>query len=487
MRQTVLRMAVAIGLAVSIFRCTADSSLAQPADFDIPGGHFFTQTSGDPDRGFAVIDDDQARFWSEFRRFGGVQAVGYPISQRFLWQGFISQAFQRVVFQWRPELSQVLFVNVFELLHDAGHDDYLLAARQVPRQAQFDEAGLSFEQIVASRLALLDENPAIRTKYFSVAGDPVQLNGLPTSPVTDMGNHLALRAQRVVFQQWKVDVPWASINEVTVALGGDIAKELDLLPDKAALQPIDAPSPLDEFSYPNLRTLPPQDISLGTITVGGERRHVVRFTNTVWNAGEGPLELRGVFAVEMQAFQRIYSEQGMFTDRLAGEFIFHPAHNHWHFEDFARYELWTKSAYDEWLASGRSLGEPEWLMSKASFCLFDTFRISNLPSSPRFRVYPATCGLELQGISVGWADVYDSTLEEQWIDVGTTPLPDGEYVLHSVADPLNRIHESPRGSDPTREGEEDNEAAVGFAVMGGRITTLRILQVGPMQHTTLDD
>src|SRR5438067_7497857 len=28
-------------------------------------------------RGFAVLDDDRANFWTEFRRFGGVDVLGY--------------------------------------------------------------------------------------------------------------------------------------------------------------------------------------------------------------------------------------------------------------------------------------------------------------------------------------------------------------------------------------------------------------------------
>ena len=46
-----------------------------------------------------------------------------------------------------------------------------------------------------------------------------------------------MRAQRVVFQEWKEDVPWARRGEVTVALGGDIAKEAGILPNPEALRP----------------------------------------------------------------------------------------------------------------------------------------------------------------------------------------------------------------------------------------------------------
>ena len=49
----------------------------------------------------------------------------------------------------------------------------------------------------------------------------------------DLGDVRVLRAQRAVFQQWMIDVPWASAGEVVIANGGDIAKELGLVPADA--------------------------------------------------------------------------------------------------------------------------------------------------------------------------------------------------------------------------------------------------------------
>ncbi|MCX6020248.1 MAG: CAP domain-containing protein, partial [Chloroflexi bacterium] len=201
-------------------------SHAEAQDWDIPGGHRFTQAGG-----YDVIDNDGVPFWREFRRLGGVQAVGYPVTGRFQWDGFTVQVMQRAIFQWRPEAGQVYFVNVFDRFTESGKDDWLTAVRQTPKPvpASFDD-GKNWNQIVLARLSLLDANPAIRSKYFSVVGDAVMMNGLPTSQVTDMGNNYTLRAQRVVFQQWKENVPWAKAGEVTVALGGAIAKEAGLLP-----------------------------------------------------------------------------------------------------------------------------------------------------------------------------------------------------------------------------------------------------------------
>ena len=218
-------------------------------DWSVGDGHFFTQANGRPlgqsQLGFAVTDQDGVRFWSEFQRLGGVNALGYPISRRFTWEGFLCQAFQRSVLQWRPEVGQAYLVNVFDRLSLAGKDDWLLVERSTPRPWQwYQDTGLPWDEVLARHLALLDANPAIKEKYLSAVGDPVQMNGLPMAPVADMGNAYVLRAQRAVFQQWKVDTPWANAGEVTVALGGDLAKEAGLLPT-AALEPESSPVIVD--------------------------------------------------------------------------------------------------------------------------------------------------------------------------------------------------------------------------------------------------
>src|SRR5207248_4671027 len=133
------------------------------------------------------------------------------------------------------------FVNVFDRLHELGKDEALRRARQTPPPRAFADAGQPFARVAAARLAVLEASPAIRAAYLGAGGDPVQVNGLPVSEVVDLGDVLVLRCQRVVFQQWKVDVPWARAGQVTLALGGDIAKEMGILPDQDALQPTTPP------------------------------------------------------------------------------------------------------------------------------------------------------------------------------------------------------------------------------------------------------
>ncbi|MHB1131406.1 MAG: PQQ-dependent sugar dehydrogenase [Chloroflexota bacterium] len=225
--------------------------------------------------------------------------------------------------------------------------------------------------------------------------------------------------------------------------------------------------------YPDLRALPPTDLSFGAEILDEAQHNILRFATIVWNAGEGPLELRERRTADgLKVYQRVYDAEGAYVEFASGGFAFNDAHSHWHLDDFARYELWTRDRFAAWQAGDRAQGEPEWRTDKTSFCLMDVFQANDLPASPAAVVYPSTCEPAVQGVSVGWADVYPAALDGQWIDLGTAPLPDGEYVLRVVADPTQLIRESEGGADPRRDGEEANAALVVLAVEGGRIVSL---------------
>src|SRR6266571_777649 len=136
-------------------------------DSDIPGGHFYTQTNAGagPQFGYRITDEGGIGFWSEFKRLGGVNALGFPASRRFMLDGFFAQATQKVIMQWRPEVSQVYFVNVFDKLHDQSKDSALQQQFGIPPQLDpsFD-AGKTPDQIQAARLALLSVDPAMASR-----------------------------------------------------------------------------------------------------------------------------------------------------------------------------------------------------------------------------------------------------------------------------------------------------------------------------------
>lgn len=188
--------------------------------------------------GYTVCDDQNANFLSAFSTHG-LQNVGYPVSQRFKRDGFITQAFQKAIFQWRADTQTVAFVNIFDELHNKGFDTTLLGARQTPNQLPDGwDGNVGFNLVVQKRQGLLTR-VALYNTYFGVS-DPMTFFGLPTSLIQDMGNHYAIRLQRAVLQEWKQDVPWARAGQVTIANGGDIAKELGHLP-AFALNPGDRP------------------------------------------------------------------------------------------------------------------------------------------------------------------------------------------------------------------------------------------------------
>ncbi|MBI3977692.1 MAG: trypsin-like peptidase domain-containing protein [Chloroflexi bacterium] len=257
------RVFLALVVALDLFG-RAEAAPSPPADYPITNGHFYTQASGKPSslEGFAITDEDGALFWHEFQRLGGVQTLGYPSSRRHDCAGFVCQATQRVILQWRADAGVVMFLNVFDDLSRAGFDPWLEVHRQVPPPADTaPDRGLPWPAVVRRHLDLLDRDPAIRQRYFE-DDDPIGVFGLPMS-FADFGPVSVVRAQRAVLQRWKVSMPWAPADTVTIANGGDLAKELGIIP-AAAATPEDPPAAIATVADRQTRVriaVPPPDVS----------------------------------------------------------------------------------------------------------------------------------------------------------------------------------------------------------------------------------
>jgi S1-C subfamily serine protease len=244
-----IALAALVIVASLVGLATATPAMAQAADFPITDGHFYTQTSSVAGLGYRITDEDGAPFWAAFQAYGGVDALGYPMSRRFVLDGFTSQATQRAILQWNPATGRVNLVNILDRLHDAGFDAQLASCCATPSPLPPDfDAGKSWDRVVADRQSILDVQPLLRAAYFAVP-NPLDRYGLPTSNVTDMGDHFSVRAQRTVLQLWKTDVPWARAGQVTIANSGDLARVGNLIPITAIApeQPaggLDAPGQL---------------------------------------------------------------------------------------------------------------------------------------------------------------------------------------------------------------------------------------------------
>ena len=192
---------------------------------------------------------------------------------------------------------------------------------------------------------------------------------------------------------------------------------------------------------PDLRTLPLSEVYIKLLPDG---RRSLRLANTIWNSGQGPLELTGEFNAatnRTRVHQHIHTVEGDTRDILVGEFVWHPTHDHWHFDEFTLYELWT-------LRLDYHLGQVVATSDKLSYCVVDTNVIDpDLPRVTRRQRY-AGCGQRLQGLSVGWGDTDKSTLDGQALDL--TGLPDGFYALTSTVNPNGMILEENYGNNSTR-------------------------------------
>lgn len=130
--------------------------------------------------------------------------------------------------------------------------------------------------------------------------------------------------------------------------------------------------------------------------VGGTGvRTILRFALVAQNIGSKDLVL-GVAANNPDVFH--YSE----------------CHDHHHFDDFATYELLDGANV---VARGR----------KQAFCLLDTYSWAWENAYGKY-----DCAN--QGISRGFADIYEDDLPCQWIDV--TDVPPGDYTLRAVLNPM---------------------------------------------------
>jgi len=134
---------------------------------------------------------------------------------------------------------------------------------------------------------------------------------------------------------------------------------------------------------------------------------------------------------------------------------FSECHQHYHYQQYADYRLWTATGYQKWIASRNlqeatntgvnkalldaALATGELVVGrKQGFCLEDSrpYPIDGKPSGPA--VYQ-NCFAN-QGLSVGWADVYSSQLPCQYVQV--TDLPEGYYVLEDHVNPEHLFPES---------------------------------------------
>src|SRR5688572_26963875 len=113
-----------------------------------------------------------------------------------------------------------------------------------------------------------------------------------------------------------------------------------------------------------------------------------------------------------------------------------PCHGHFHMGGLAAYEVLSTS------------GETVLRARKQGFCLRDNVKFDPAAGAAKYNC-------DYQGLTAGWEDVYDKTLDCQWLDI--TGLAGGDYVLKVSVNPESVF----------AEGDYSNNAAtVPFTLPG---------------------
>lgn len=195
-----------------------------------------------------------------------------------------------------------------------------------------------------------------------------------------------------------------------------------------------APPPVPRERLPNLVELPPTTLEVRQV----DGRSILRFTSTAANLGSGALTIVSRRRTAGETFTSVQELRGRGESTRAVplpmqiEYRRSGGHEHFHLLAFERYEL--RSADGRVLLHGH----------KAGYCLEDRLKLMTKAGPPR---WTGSCGrgrphaLALtQGISPGYADPYDATLDGQSLDI--TGLAPGIYVLVNIVNPARALRES---------------------------------------------
>ncbi|HET7694706.1 MAG TPA: lysyl oxidase family protein [Vicinamibacterales bacterium] len=161
----------------------------------------------------------------------------------------------------------------------------------------------------------------------------------------------------------------------------------------------------------------------GDVTPG--ERLLVRFTVGIANIGDAD-----VYIGDPQ--KHIDANDGLFEFALC--------HQHYHFRNYAKYELIDPATGTVWRAA------------KRGFCMLDTDPnpawLTGAPGPGFYRSCGSTSHAGNQGVSAGWTDTYRFFLGGQYFVLdggdGQPPVPAGRYIIRITANPPF----TPSGGEP---------------------------------------
>jgi Lysyl oxidase len=205
---------------------------------------------------------------------------------------------------------------------------------------------------------------------------------------------------------------------------------------------ISSPAP---STQPDLVALPAWGIS----TERQGKHDYLDFGATVWDRGPAPLVVEGFRRPNssvMDAWQYFYDPSGAIVGRAkVGTLRYDakPGHEHWHFQQFATYQLLDKNK------TGIVYSD------KTGFCLAPTdaidLTVTGAVWNPGTLGFGGTvCGSQnsiwtREALPTGWGDTYFQGLPGQSFDI--THLPNGTYFIAVKANPMGSLFERTTTND----------------------------------------
>ncbi len=212
----------------------------------------------------------------------------------------------------------------------------------------------------------------------------------------------------------------------------------------------------DPSITPDLVALPAWGITIDHLRKS--QKDFLDFGATVWDKGPSPMVVEGFRRpgeAVMDGWEYFYSNGVPVGRAPAGDMIYdaRPGHQHWHFEQFARYSL---------------LGADQTqvvLSEKTGFCLAPTDVIDLTAPGAEWNPYSiglgTACGSEgaiwtREVLPAGWGDTYFQGLPGQSFDI--TDLPNGTYYISVQANPDGLLI----------EGNATNNTELRQIILGGK-------------------
>ena len=280
-------------------------------------------------------------------------------------------------------------------------------------------------------------------------------------------------AESVVLRHLKDGVYRVSVVPTNTLSPGATAKTIPY-EGLAQVEPPPAGGPVHDL-LPNLQVFPPDGFHIAsalnlipfpenpvlpcypeeTIQNKAHPTRCLRFNQTIANTGEGRLELRfdmrGIptpTKADDLMIQRVYRSDGTYYERFADRYKFHAVHAHIHYQNFGQSLLynyvWGTGRVGAAIREGNKVGfcvtdvrllDSYWGATGNGARLSQTFPGCNIPKE----FGPDGAIWMVQGIDVGWADVYGWNLADQYINI--TGIPDGLYELEQLANPTHSVVE----------------------------------------------